>query len=97
MEGAVMSDLAPRTTLSTADYRRAMDLIAEHGVDAVETALRRRRASSPEPVAFRSAGEVIEAYHHKIITRAEARKVLGLRTSTRRRAPSPAPAGRRPQ
>ena len=86
-----MSDAAARRTLSAAEYQRAMDLLAEHGVDAVEAALRRRRTSSPEPVAFRSAGEVIEAYHHKIITRAEARKVLGLRTSTRRRAPSPAP------
>jgi hypothetical protein len=55
----VADDLAPRRTLSSAEYQRATDLLAEHGVDAVEAALRRRRVSSPEPVAFRSAGEVI--------------------------------------
>lgn len=87
--GELAGDPMPKV-ISAADFKRMQELLAEHGVDALEAALRRRRGGH-EPVSFRSAGEVIEAYHHKIITRAEARNVFGLRTpstSTRRRPPT---------
>ena len=48
---------------------------------------RRRRA--PEAVPFRTATEVQEAVRMRLITREEARRLLGLRaTSTRRRRPA---------
>jgi hypothetical protein len=48
---------------------------------------RRRRA--PEVVPFRTATEVQEAVRMRLITREEARRLLGLRaTATRRRRPA---------
>jgi len=38
-----------------------------------------RRRRLPEPVPLRSAGEVLEAVRLRLITREEARRLLGLR------------------
>jgi hypothetical protein len=61
-------------------------------VEALLTAARRSAAASrrspSQPVAFRSATEVQEAVAMKLITREEARRLLGLRpVPSRRRRP----------
>lgn len=61
-------------------------------VEALLTAARRSRAASArrstQPVPFRSATEVQEAVAMKLITREEARRLLGLRAApSRRRRP----------
>ncbi len=59
-------------------------------------ACRRRRL--PDPVAVRTAGEVLEAVRLKLVTREEARRLLGLRASrtTTRSRPTAARSGSEP-
>jgi len=54
-------------------------------VDALLTAAQKgsavggRRRRQPDPVTVRTAGEVLEAVRLKLVTREEARRLLGLR------------------
>jgi hypothetical protein len=66
-------------------------------VDALLTAARKGvaapgRCRRPEPVALRTAAEVLEAARMKLVTREEARRLLGLR-AMRSRTRSPRAAG----
>lgn len=54
----------------------------------------RRRRRLPDPVTVRTAGEVLEAVRLKLVTREEARRLLGLRAS--RSATRSRPAAVRP-
>jgi hypothetical protein len=60
----------------------------EGSVDALLTAARRGvvRRRLPEPVPLRSAGDVLEAVRLRLVTREEARRLLGLRARPSPRA-----------
>ena len=82
-------------TVSADDMARLLTALRDdHGgsVDALLAAARRSgpgRRRSPGGVPFRTATEVQEAVRMKLITREEARRLLGLRSpSTRRRRPA---------
>jgi hypothetical protein len=82
-------------TVPADDMARLLTALRDdHGgsVDALLAAARRSgtgRRRSPDAVPFRTATEVQEAVRMKLITREEARRLLGLRsTATRRRRPS---------
>ena len=79
-------DLSQRSTL---DLRFYEWLLSDHPRAAAE---RRRRRDAYDAERTAQTARVREV----LATRAEARKVLGLRTSTRRRAPSPAANEGRP-
>lgn len=73
-------------------------------VDALLVAARKgavasgRRRRPPDPVTVRTAGEVLEAVRLKLVTREEARRLLGLRVSRKatRSRTTAAPSGSEP-
>ncbi len=77
-------------TVPADDMARLLNVLRDdHGgsVDEFLAAAKRGRAAGarrrrlPDPVAVRTAGEVLEAVRMKLITREEARRLLGLRAS----------------
>lgn len=87
-------EMARLLTVLRDEYQGSVDeLLAAAGRGTVPRVSRRRL---PDPVPPRSAGEVLEAVRLRLITREEARRLLGLRAkpssrSTRTRAAAPAP------
>ncbi len=78
------------TTVPADEMARLLTVLRdEYGgsVDALLVAARKGAAASgrrrrlPEPVTVRTAGEVLEAVRLKLVTREEARRLLGLRAS----------------
>jgi hypothetical protein len=76
------------TTVPAEDMARLLAALRdEYGssLDALVAAARKgaaaggRRRRLPEPVTVRTAGEVLEAVRLKLVTREEARRLLGLR------------------
>jgi hypothetical protein len=76
------------TTVPAEDMARLLTALRdEYGgsVDALLAAARKgaaaggRRRRLPDPVTVRTAGEVLEAVRLKLVTREEARRLLGLR------------------
>ena len=86
--------MAGRLEIAPDDWPALARLIEQFGsVGGIADALQRVPASTRprrQPVAFRNASEVNDAYSLKLVTKAEARKLFGLRTPRR------AAAGRRP-
>jgi hypothetical protein len=87
-------EMARLLTALRDEYRGSVEeLLAAARGGALVTVSRRRR---PEPVPPRSAGEVLEAVRLRLVTREEARRLLGLRAkpttrATRSRAAGPLP------
>jgi hypothetical protein len=96
------------TTVPVEDMARLLTVLRdEYGgsVDALLTAAQKgaaaggRRRRQPDPVTVRTAGEVMEAVRLKLVTREEARRLLGLRASMRtatRSRPTPVRSGSEP-
>jgi len=86
-------EMARLLTALRDDYQGSVDgLLAAARKGAVVQTSRRRL---PGPVPLRSAGEVLEAVRLRLVTREEARRLLGLRAKpasrpTRTRAVAPA-------
>jgi hypothetical protein len=75
--------------LTPADLTRLTELLYEHGgLDGLAVAAaggaRSGSRTRRQPVPFRDAGQVLDAVAGKVITRDEARRLLGV--PTRRRA-----------
>ncbi len=86
-------EMARLLTALRDEYRGSVDeLLAAARRGGAVRSVRRRL---PEPVPLRSAGEVLEAVRLRLVTREEARRLLGLRAkpasrATRARAAPPA-------
>ncbi len=77
------------------EYEGSVDeLLAAARRGAVARVSRRRR---PEPVPLRSAGEVLEAVRLRLVTREEARRLLGLRAKPASRPSRPRAAAPDPE
>jgi len=71
-----------RIDLSLDDTRRLTAAVAEHGsVDALLEAAAKRRANAKPTL---SARDVLDAYNLKLLSRDEARRLLGIRSARRR-------------
>lgn len=87
-------EMARLLTVLRDEYQGAVDeLLATARRGAVARVSRRRL---PDPVPLRSAGEVLEVVRLRLMTREEARRLLGLRAkpssrSARTRPAAPAP------
>jgi hypothetical protein len=82
-----MTEVRPVVTLGGDDMARLLDALRDEFGGSVEALLTAARAGAArggrrrrEPVPFRSAVEVHQALRMKLITRDEARRLLGLRT-----------------
>ena len=84
------------TTVASEDMARLLTALRDDyggSVEALLTAARKgatasRRRRGPDPVALRTASEVLDVLRLKVLSREEARRLLGLRparTSTRSR------------
>jgi hypothetical protein len=72
--------------LTPADLTRLTELLHEHGgLDGLAAAAGARSGSRTrrQPVPFRDAGQVLDAVAGKVITRDEARRLLGVPTRRR--------------
>lgn len=74
------TDMARLLTALRDEYGGSVEDLLAAARASLGTGGRRRR--SPEAVPFRTATEVQEAVRMKLITREEARRLLGLRSST---------------
>jgi hypothetical protein len=80
-------EMARLLTVLRDEYGGSVDRLLVAAQKGAAAGGRRRRL--PDPVAVRTAGEVLEAVRLKLVTREEARRLLGLRatrTATRSRA-----------
>jgi hypothetical protein len=72
-------DMARLLTVLRDEYGGSVDALLMAAQKGAATGGRRRRLS--DPVTVRTAGEVMEAVRLKLVTREEARRLLGLRAS----------------
>jgi hypothetical protein len=88
-------EMARLLTVLRDDYQGSVDglLVAARKGLSVRTSRRRL----PDPVALRSAGEVLEAVRLRLVTREEARRLLGLRAKPVTRAARPRAAAPVPE
>lgn len=80
----------PDIEMSASDYQHLIELVIEcGGIAGLEARLRRTQRRAREVIAFKTATEVLAAKADGVITRAEARKLLGLSaTRTTRSRPT---------
>jgi hypothetical protein len=85
------------TTVPAEDMARLLTALRDEydgSVDALLVAARKgaaaggRRRRLPDPVPLRTAAEVLEAVRMKLVTREEARRLLGLRSTRTRGRPA---------
>jgi hypothetical protein len=95
MTTVAADDMARLLTALRDEYGGSVDALL---VAARKGAVRGRRRAGPDPVAVRTAGEVLEAVRLKLVSREEARRLLGLRTSrmAARSRPTAARSGSEP-
>jgi hypothetical protein len=83
-------EMARLLTVLRDEYSGSVDALLVSARKGAATGGHRRR--QPNPVTVRTAGEVLEAVRLKLVTREEARRLLGLRasrTATRSRSAAP--------
>lgn len=88
-------EMARLLTALRDEYQGSVDaLLAAARKGTVPPRSPRRRL--PDPVPLRGAGEVLEAVRLRLVTREEARRLLGLRAKPSTRTPRPGTAASAP-
>ncbi len=87
-------EMARLLTALREEYQGSVDALLAAARRGTATRSSRRRL--PDPVPLRGAGEVLEAVRLRLVTREEARRLLGLRAKPSTRTPRPGTAASAP-